>query len=51
MTRLFTLKLLEADSFELFMRFPRSSLDVRQVQTADHEPCSGMLFGSKVFAL
>jgi hypothetical protein len=27
--------LLEADGFELLMRFPRSSLDVRQVQLAD----------------
>jgi mycothiol synthase len=33
----FHTKLLEADSFELLMRFPRSSLDVRQVQLTDYE--------------
>ncbi|WP_420628892.1 GNAT family N-acetyltransferase [Candidatus Leptofilum sp.] len=33
----FRTKLLEADGFELMMRFPRSSLDVRQVQLADYE--------------
>lgn len=32
----FCTKLLEADGFELLMRFPRSSLDVRQVQLADY---------------
>lgn len=32
----FRTKLLEADGFELMMRFPRSSLDVRQVQLADY---------------
>ena len=33
----FRTKLLEADGFELLMRFPRSSLDVQQVNLADYE--------------
>ena len=32
----FRTKLLEADGFRLLMRFPRSALDVRQVQLADY---------------
>jgi mycothiol synthase len=34
----FRTQLLAADGFQFLMRFPRSSLDVNQVQTADHEP-------------
>ncbi len=33
----FRIKLLEADGFELLMRFPRSSLDVQQVNLADYD--------------
>ncbi len=34
----FRIQLLAADGFQFLMRFPRSSLDVNQVQAADHEP-------------
>lgn len=33
----FRITLLEADGFDLLMRFPRSSLDMRQVNPADYE--------------
>ena len=37
-SELFRTSLLEADGFQLLMRFPRSELDVTQVKTADYAP-------------